>query len=169
VLDSFDKILEDTERELKEKTDAESLLKNGLRALARIERFRFLLDNLLESVKRDQSLHNSVLLFKTAGLFDSPNVSIDPSEETRNSPWRSNQGSGAFLRKILNRVKQVALTLMELVTNAIKVIPRLVSLKPKPSIGLSGPFPTFSLEFELEAESITIHELFEVLSGSTEV
>ena len=55
---------------------------------------------------------------------------------------------------------------MELDVNAIKVIPKLVALKPKPSIGLSGPFPTFSLSFDIEAESITLHELFKDLRGA---
>jgi hypothetical protein len=55
---------------------------------------------------------------------------------------------------------------MELVANAVKVVPNFVSLKPKPSIGLAGPFPTFDLQFDLEAESLTIHELFHDLIGS---
>jgi hypothetical protein len=57
------------------------------------------------------------------------------------------------------------MTVMEIAINAIKVIPKLVAIKPKPSIGLSGPFPTFTLQFELEAESITIHELFNDLKA----
>ena len=56
-----------------------------------------------------------------------------------------------------------------LVINAIKVIPKLIALKPKPSIGLAGPFPTFSLAFELEADSITLYELFKDLKGRAHI
>ena len=142
------------------------MLQRGLRALNRVEQFRFLLENLLEAVKRDDSLQNSLSLYGSLGLHDFPVANL--SEEKKQSPWPFNPNSGRLLRKLWDRLRKAALTLMEIVTNAIKVIPKLVSIKPKPSIGLSGPFPTFSLQFDLEAESITIHELFHELKGSLE-
>lgn len=149
-----------------EKPDPDLVLQRGLRALNRVEQFRFLLENLLEAVKRDTSLQNSLRLYGSLGLHDFPVANL--SEETRQSPWPFNPNSGRLLRKLWDRLRKAALTLMEIVTNAIKVIPKLVSIKPQPSIGLSGPFPTFSLQFDLEAESITIHELFHELKGSLE-
>lgn len=123
-----------------------------------------MLTNLVEAVKRDDSLQNSIARYDFSGLLDY-SVSEALSEKKRESPWPSNLTSGRLLRKLGKRLRTVALTVMEIVANAIKMIPKLVSLKPKPSIGLSGPFPTFSLQFDLEAESITIHELFHELKG----
>jgi hypothetical protein len=142
--------------------DPDLVLQNGLNALRRIEHFRFVLGNLLEAVKRDDSLENSLIRYQQLELlgFTVPSDLTGEKAEERKSPWRFNPGSGHFLRKLLDRLRKAALTIMEIVANAIKVSSKLISIKPKPSIGLSGPFPTFSLEFDLEAESITIHELF---------
>lgn len=146
-----------------EKPEPEVVLKRAFAAMNRIERHRFLLENLLEAVKRDESLQNSLGNYARLGLldFEFPNT----TEEKRQSPWRSNSGAGKLLRTLWDRLRRVAMTVMEIAINAIKVIAKLVAIKPKPSIGLSGPFPTFTLQFELEAESITIHELFNDLKA----
>jgi hypothetical protein len=147
---------------LPEKMEAKEALAQGLVALERVDDLRFLLDNLIEAVKRDASFQNSLQLFGQLGLAG---ATINFPEEKRNSPFASSGGAGRLLRGLWKWLKKVALTLMEIVTNAIKASPKWVSLKPKPSIGLAGAFPTFSLEFELEAESITLHDLFEQLTG----
>ena len=147
--------------------DPESILRRGLTALRRVEELRFLLDNLLEAVKRDDSLLNSLIRYQALGLVNNRNL-VDVQEETRKSPWPFNRDSGKFLRKLLQRLRKAALIVMEILANAVKVGPKFVALKPKPSIGLTGPFPTFDLQFDLEAESLTIHELFHDLIGSLE-
>jgi hypothetical protein len=164
LIDQFSEMTRAVIKDLKlEKPEAELVLRRTLTALNRIERVRFLLENLLEAVKRDQSLQNCLLLYKDLGLIE---VQVPKAtEDTRASPWRSSVGAGKVLRALWGRLRQVATTVMEIAINAIKVIPKLVALKPKPSIGLSGPFPTFSLQFELEAESMTIHELFNDLKA----
>jgi hypothetical protein len=148
-----------------EKPDPEVVLRKGLVALNRMHQFRWLVENLLEAVKRDDSMNNSLMRFASLGLIDAASSS-NLMEEKRLSPWPFNPGSGRFLSKLWDRLQRVALIVMELLINAIKVIPKLIALKPKPSIGLAGPFPTFSLSFELEADSITLHELFNDLKGA---
>lgn len=141
----------------------ELVFKNGVKALRRIEQFHFLLDNLLEAVKRDDSLQNSLLRYKDLGLTDftpPPNM----VEEKRQSPWPSMWGAGRVLKKLLKGLGNAALTVMEMVANAINLIPQLVAIKPKAIIGVTGPFPTFSLQFEVEAEMIGLHELFRALT-----
>jgi hypothetical protein len=140
----------------------ELVFKNGLCALRRIEQFRFLLDNLLEAVKRDDSLQNSLIRYKDLDLtgFSLP---PDLGEEKRQSPWPSMFGAGRVLKKLLKGLGNAALTVMEMVANAINLIPQLVAIKPKAVIGVTGPFPTFSLQFEVEAEMIGLHELFRAL------
>jgi hypothetical protein len=126
------------------------------------------LENLLEAVKRDDSLQNSLILYRDLDLLDftlPPDLTEEPTE-AKKSPWPSSWFSGGILRNLWNHLQKVALNVMEIVANAIKVVPKLIAIKPAPSIGLSGAFPTFSLEFDLEAESITIHELFHELTGS---
>ena len=164
MIEQYDYMIDDVIKSLTvERPAPELVLKNGLTALRRIEQFRFLLENLLEAVKRDDSLQNSLIRYSALGLIDFP-VS-DLSEVKRQSPWPFNSGAGGVLTKLWGRLRNAALTLMELVTNAINRIPQLISVKPKASIGVSGPFPTFSLQLEIETESIALHELFRVLTG----
>ncbi len=56
----------------------------------------------------------------------------------------------------MNGLQRVALTVIEIVTNAIKMIPKLVEIKPSLVLGWTGPFPSVSLSFDLEADLISI-------------
>ena len=76
------------------------------------------------------------------------------------------RGAGRVLRKLLERLRDAALTIMEMVINAMKQIPHLVSLKPKAEIGVSGPFPAFEVQIDIEVEPVTLHEFFRALLGS---
>jgi hypothetical protein len=166
LLEKFDEmvrgVLESVKREVAE---AEAILKGGLHALEKVEEFRFLLDNVIEAVKRNDSLHNTLKRYEELGLIPQACLADVPDEKPE-SPWRWNRNAGPFLRKLWHRVRKVALIVMEIVVNAIKVIPKFASLKLKPSIGVAGAFPTFHLQFELDAESVTIHELFHDLLDS---
>jgi hypothetical protein len=64
---------------------------------------------------------------------------------------------------MLRRLAEAALVVMRLVLAEIRSATRFIVLKPKPSIGLAGPFPMLNLQFDLEVESVTIHDLFEDL------
>jgi hypothetical protein len=130
----------------------------------RIETFRFVLENLLEAVKRGESLQDSLKNYNYVGVLKNQSAAKF-KDDVHNSPYQSNADSGWFVRSLWKAVKKVALKVMEIMTHAIKAVPKWVTLKPKPSIGLAGAFPTFSLEIELDAESITIHDLFLQLTG----
>jgi hypothetical protein len=145
--------------------DAEAVVRGGLKALEHVEELRFLLDNLIEAVKRDDSLHNALKRYQELGLVQHSALT-EVTEETKNSPWLWNRDAGRFLRGLWQRLRKLALVVMELLVNAIKVVPKFASLKITPSIGVTGPFPTLHLQFGLEAEPVTIHELFHDLFGS---
>ena len=164
MCEQYSKMIGDVIRSLSfDRPVPELVFKNGLNALKRIEEFRFLLDNLLEAVKRDDSLQNSLTRYSELGLIDFPVSHL--AEEKRNSPWLFNRGTGRLLRKMLGRLRDAALTVMEMVINAMKQIPHLISLKPKAEIGVSGPFPTFEVQIDMEVEPVTLHELFRALLG----
>jgi hypothetical protein len=141
--------------------DAEIVLKKALRSLERVQAFRFLTENLLEGVKRDQSLNNTMENYRVLGLL--PADFPARPEETKNSPWPSNWGVGGFLQKIMKGLKKLALNLMQLVINAMKAIPQLAELEIRPNIGMVGPFPALTVDFNLKAKGIAINELFETL------
>jgi hypothetical protein len=146
--------------------------RKGLAELDTVERLRHLLDNLLEAVKRGCSLQNTLTNLNHAGLVEDQGIGQEiknafTKEEEKKSPFPSSWGVGKLVNTLLSGLKNVALTVFEIVINALKAMPKYISLKPKPSIGLAGAFPTFSLPLELEAESITLSELFNDLTGRT--
>ena len=171
LYEEYDRVLNDViwklsnsnkEREIK--PDPERAFIAGLSAISIIEHFRFLLDNLLEGAKGGMSVQNMLRDYKPMETisFDVSNLE-EESDANKQSLYKSNYGLGRVIRQLLKRLKKCSLTVMELVAHAIKASSKLVAIKPKPSIGLSGPFPTFSLGFDLEAESMTIYELFQDL------
>lgn len=165
MCEQFSKMISDVIRSLSfDRPDPELVFKNGLNALKRIEQFRFLLDNPLEAVKRDDSLQNSLTRYSELGLIDFPVSHL--KEETRNSPWLFNRGVGRVLKKLWESLRDAALTVMEMVINAMKQIPHLISLKPKAQIGVTGPFPSFSVQIDIEVEPVTLHEFFRALLAS---
>jgi hypothetical protein len=157
------KIAEDLKRASPE---PEMVLEHSTRGLHRVDRCRHLLENLLEAVKRGESLNNTLDEFGRLDLAEKASASSPLGIEKATSPFLWNLGAGRFLRRMLRRLKKLALTLIELVVNAVRAIPRFVSIHPKPSLGFAGAFPTLSFEFDLEAEPITIHELFHALEGT---
>jgi hypothetical protein len=153
---------DETDRSEPERPDPEIIVGRTLRALHQIEDFRSLLANLLEAVKRGDSLLNSLAAYQAIGLVETKNFD-DDLKDIQQSPWHSSLGAGRFLRKMLRKLAEAALIVMRLVLAAIQSAARFVSLKPKPSIGLAGPFPMLNLQFDLDVESVTIHDLFEDL------
>lgn len=165
LCEQYSKMISDVITRLSfDRPDPELVYKNGLSALKRIEQFRFLLDNLIEAVKRDDSLQNCLIRYHELGLIDFSVANL--TEEKRNSPWPFNRGVGRVLKKLWERLRDAALTVMEMVISAIKQIPHLVSLKPKAEIGVSGPFPTFEVQIDIEVEPVTLHEFFRALLAS---
>lgn len=141
--------------------DPESIFKKALSALSEIDQERFLLENLLEAVKQQKRSLNGVLqTYHALGLTDIDANQINEGERvTGTDVPGSSVGSGKLLGRMLGTLKKIAIKTIQLCINAMKAIPRFVGIRP--SIGFSGPFPTFSIEFELEMESVTLHDLFE--------
>ena len=166
LLDEYERLHDTIIKDLSETSDPQILFERSLRSLDRLERFRFVIDNLLETVKRDDSLNNILQTYYDVGLIT--RRANDPTlpTEKRVNPWPWNRSAGDFLRKIMRGLKKLALTLFEILVNALKAIPRLAEIEIRPNVGISGPFPTIQFDFDLKAKGITIHELFEALAGS---
>lgn len=141
--------------------EPDSLFLKGHEALEKLEAFRFVLDNLLEAVKKGCSLQDTMGHYADLGLLDGlPPLAAD----THNSPWASNAGAGRFITWVGKKLKNAALALMEIMTNALKASPKWFSLKP--SIGFTAAFPTFMLE--IDGESVSLRDLFNQLRGGPE-
>jgi hypothetical protein len=133
-------------------TEPREVLRKGISALREVDQKRFLLQNMLEAVKQGKSLPHVIQGYHNMGLT---NISITPT--TNDLPDKKD---GPFLLDKLRSNDQIALMVMKIAINALKAIPKLCSIKP--TIGFVGPIP--SISFTLEADSITISDLFDTLT-----
>jgi hypothetical protein len=172
LLDHHQRLLQGIVESLKqeEKLEPASVFQRGLTALSDIEKERFLLENLLEAVKRGESFRNMLERYNTLKLTDYeianlPRESPAPTKPNIQSPVlpSSSIGAGSLLRQLLGRLKKVSLKIMQLLVNALRVIPKFMSIKP--SIGFSGPFPSLSFQLDLQTESRNLYELFQELNS----
>jgi hypothetical protein len=167
LLDHHQKLLTGIVESLKkvEKPEPASVFQKGLTALADLEKERYLLENLLEAVKRGESFRNVLERYNNLKLTDYQITNV-PRENTTstksNTLPSSSSGAGNLLRQLLGRLKKVSLKIMQLLVNVLKVIPKFMSIKP--SIGFSGPFPTLSFQLDLQTESLNLYELFQDLT-----
>lgn len=156
---------------LRDPNTADTAFQQAAAGLNAIEKLRHLLENLTESVKHGASLQDALRRLNEAGLIADETVAnmikvAFVADEVSKSPFFSTLGAGKLLNTLLGGLRKAALTLMEILTNALKAIDKYVALKPKPAIGFAGAFPTFSLQFELEVPSITLSELFHEMIGA---
>lgn len=142
------------------KPDPEQILKIAMSKLKDVSRLELVASNLLEGVKDGQSLKDLVERYQSLGLLEERRSPALP----RGPQAAQNMGDGSFLEKALGWARKLGTLLWRMGVNAVRTIPRFVKLKPNVTFGFVGPVPTFGLNFELEAEALTLHELGDLLT-----
>ncbi|HXO27485.1 MAG TPA: hypothetical protein VOA80_09095 [Thermoanaerobaculia bacterium] len=137
--------------------DPEEVLARGFEALGKVEARQFVIQNILESVKRGDSLNLTLRRFNQLGLT---NLRL-PLLDSESTGAEREGKSGLLLMRLLRWIGQFTHALFQIIINAIKAIPKFVALKP--SIGVVGAFP--SLTFALEGEAVTLRDLWLCLEG----
>jgi hypothetical protein len=181
----------------REDRSPKAVLARTLHALGRTEAKHFVLQNLLEQLKRGERTEDALRRFAALGLAESPPSSGTtvlaepataaapdaanpaaaasvaeggaeaPDQSPAARPAPVEPGRGGILQCVLGALKRAAYTLGGIAVNAAKHIPALLKLKPKPIIGITGAFPSLSFQFDIEMDGISIQELFRVLSGAS--
>jgi hypothetical protein len=141
--------------------DPTSGFQKGLKALDKIDKERFLIENLLEAVKRGESLKDTLKKYNYLGLT---NINVDHGPDVPPAMPPSSMGAGVLLRRFSDRLKKLATKVAQGVVHAMKAIPKFVGMKP--SIGVAGPFPTLSFQISLEVEWLTLASFFQTLTKS---
>ena len=137
--------------------DPKEVLARGFEALGKVEARQFVVQNILESVKRGESLNLTLRKFNELGLTD---LRL-PSPDFESTGAERREKSGGLLMKLMGWTRKFTHALFEIIINAIKAIPKFAAIKP--SVGVVGAFP--SLTFELEGEAVTIHDFYFYLLG----
>jgi hypothetical protein len=147
--------------------DPRAVMNKALAGLSKVEAKRFVLQNLLEAIKAgigSETINVTTILqrYNHLGL-----TTIDfDSDKTKTQQYQTDgantEGFGKFIQGLLKKAFKMALTLMEIIKNAVKKV--FGSIGIKPIIGATGAFP--SLSFQIEVENLTTAEFFEVLRAS---
>jgi hypothetical protein len=148
--------------------DPRAIMNKALAGLSKVEAKSFVLQNLLEAIKKgigSESINVTTILqgYNRLGLTT---IDLGFPVETKILQYEADganiEGFGKFIRGLLKKVFKIALTLIEIIKNAVKKVFGSVGIKP--IIGVTGVFP--SLSFQLEVENLTSAEFFEVLRAS---
>jgi len=154
LLETLERICADLRFDDQLKPD--SVFRSALGAMDAIDAKRFLLDNILESLKAGKHLPGILQNYQKLGLLrPPPQGTVREGEEELDKP----------AKEILERkglMKQFALAVAQIAVNAFKSIPKMVEIEPM--ITFIGPVP--ALSFALKGKGITIHQLFETLRAS---
>jgi hypothetical protein len=142
-------------------------VKTTLAGLSRLEALGSLVQNLMEAVKNDESFSDTLDRYSKLRIINLPSP-INLEKDQKVNPWLSSVGVWRILESIKDQFRRIILRLIGLLLNAIKTIPMFIEIKPTPSVGWSGFLPSFSLEVDCSVQGASLHELIEVLIGSSE-
>jgi hypothetical protein len=145
--------------------EPKSVVKAALQGLYRLDELGFVLQNLMEAVKRNESFSDTVARYGKQGILPS----VQPlAADTKTNPWASSAAVWGMLKSVKSQFRKIAFRLINIFLNTLKTVPMFVKLKPSPSIGWSGFLPTIALEFELDIEGVALNELIDVLLESSD-
>jgi hypothetical protein len=134
----------------------QAVLRIGLSGMSRAEEKQFLVQNLLESVKRGNKLTDTINKYRELGLTDVDTEADSPAY----NPSAERAKNGAFLNRLGRQIKRFAVRLLKIIVEALRLL-GLEKAGIKPSLGLAAGMPSFSLEIDIEA--VTIQEFLDIL------
>lgn len=179
VIDLIADILKDVSGE----TNPKTIARKAFSHLDKVNQQRFVLENMLEGLKRGESMNNLAVNYQHLGLMTVPHsgatiilgevtkekleasmIPPRPAGNPNNIP-APEPGMGKWLWGLITgALKKVAVRLMSMLSNALGAIPHFINIKP--IVGMAGIFPTLS--FQLEAGDMSLHEFWELLMGEGE-
>ncbi len=166
VLASLDQELVSTVQELllKLSPDAvprpDQVFRHALEGLDRIEAQRFLVENLLESVKRGESISKVLSRYKNLGLLKA--TAVPEGKAGTADAQEDGTAIGPALMRRKKGIRRIVTDVIHIAINALKSVPDWVEIKPHIHL-----LPVPSLSFSIEGKGKTVQEIFEILRGST--
>jgi len=126
--------------------EPEEVLKQVIEALPEIDAQRLVIDNLLESLKRNEELSNTIRQYQELGLL------LD--EKTENMTVQNTKNLGKELNKRTGFWNQVGSIVIQLGVNALKTIAKFGQIEP---IITLAPVP--GLSFAIKGKGISFYDL----------
>lgn len=136
--------------ELRAKREPDQVFTIALRGLANMQQEQFILENMLEALKRGKKLDDTMKRYGQLGLL--PAQQTTPSSSPRMSQEdesKAYNGSGNFfmrLKKKLGRSKMILTKVSMKAAEVAKTVGKFAEVVP--IIGFVGPIPTVSLQLQ---------------------
>lgn len=140
-------------------SDPKQLLQQGLQAMEQIQARAFVLQNMLEAVKRGESLTRVTGRFHRLGL-----IKVDPQQLVP-KPAAGRKENGKLLSKLLASLRKVAAFVIEFIVNVLKAAPEFIEVEP--IVGTVGLVP--SVSFNLKAESKSLADFLKIFTEAVGV
>ena len=142
--------------EEKSKSGAEEVFRQALKSLNEVEAKRFVIANVLESLKNGQPIAEILPRYAKMGLAPLAPQLQTPVPIDEKHIFEMTQA--LLERKSL--WERVTTTIAQIAVNAVKTVPKWVEIEPH--FGFVGPLPT--LGFTIKGRGMSVYELFEALS-----
>ena len=134
--------------------DPELLFQHAIGSLSVLDARRFVIENLLEALKRGEDLHKAIHRFKSLGMVggepgDQPTILATPDDARRAS---------SLLQRLRGACARGATSLVDLGAAALRRVPKWAEIEPQVQV---LPFP--ALSFGLKGKSMDNHDLLEAI------
>ena len=134
----------------------ETAFRAAIGSLEQVDAKRFLVQNLLEAIKRGEAVGATLKKYHDLGLLERK---VDAGAVAAVTP----SGLGRQLLERKGLLKRVALAVQQIAANALRSVPKWVEIEPHVTL---LPFP--SLGFTLKGKGMSIHELYETLRAESQ-
>jgi hypothetical protein len=153
--DELDQSLTNARNVLSEKLAGgpERVFEHAMGLLSDIDKKRFIIENVLESLKRGEKFGVVLERYKTLGLVTSK-ADATSAQQPQDNPLATTE---ALLNR-KNILSRVSTAIMQIGVNALSTVPKWVEIEPHITI---APIP--SLSFTLKGKGMSVYELFEAL------
>jgi hypothetical protein len=162
ILNLFKEIKTDVQADV----SAEVTFKSAFGSLDKLEQKRFVLDNLLERLKKGETPARVLHRFQNLGLIDLKSVETKWDEyiklESGEAERPSSSGWGKFIKRQISNLRRFGATVGILACSAFKTLPKF--LKIVPAISFLGPIPLIT--FNLGGEDLNLQELLDTIKAA---
>jgi hypothetical protein len=141
---------------LRSEQEPEKVFAAAIGGLNRVEQEQFILENILESLKRGDELSAIMDRFQSLGLFE---TNLVPD-----APPPSPVDQGSFLMRLRMKLGKSAMVLAKVALSAARAAGKFVDVVPV--VGFVGPVPTISLQ--LQPKGASVDEVLELVMGIIE-
>lgn len=159
------KMMSDLKDDIVKATTPEEIFQKALKGMDNLDKKNFLLDNLLEGLKRGDTPAKLLHRYDKLGLLDLGERQKQVEAMSTDENDLSSNGLGRFIQKLKMIIRRSGLTMTALISPALKGIPKLLKLEHKVTFGKHGLIPEISFGVGSDIGT-TLQDLIEIVKDA---